>query len=92
MALRINPLGSAALQNDGQILPVILQCRTPQGTNPKGHWGPNYFFIKSTILPKREFFLFDCHQLVIVWEPQSMPSPGSVGLSLGRVFPGSTAP
>ena len=37
MALRIGLLRSSALQNDGRIKPVILQCRTPQGTNPKGH-------------------------------------------------------
>ena len=43
MALRIGLLGSSALQNDGHIKPVILQCRTPQETNPKGHRGPKYF-------------------------------------------------
>ena len=47
MALRIGLLRSSALQNDGFDAPVILQCRTPQGTNPKGHWGPHYFFIQS---------------------------------------------
>ena len=31
----------------GHIKPVMLQCRTPQETNPKGHWGPNCFLIKS---------------------------------------------
>ena len=46
MALRIGLLRSSALQNDGQDAPVILRCRTLQETNPKGHWGPNYFFIK----------------------------------------------
>jgi hypothetical protein len=45
MALRIGLPGSSALQNDGLDVPVILQCRTPQETNPKGHWGPNYFLI-----------------------------------------------
>ena len=50
MALRIGLLRSSALQNDGRITPVILQCRTPQETNPKGHWGPIYFFIKSLFL------------------------------------------
>ena len=50
MALRIGLPGSSALQNDGHIMPVILQCRTPQETNPKGHWGPNCFFIKSLFL------------------------------------------
>ncbi len=46
MALRIGLLTSSALQNDGRIKPVILRCRTPQETNPKGHWGPNYFLRK----------------------------------------------
>ena len=41
MALRIGPLKSSALQNDGLVAPVILQCRTPQENNPKGRWGPN---------------------------------------------------
>ena len=50
MALRIGLPGSSALQNDGHIVPVILQCRTPQETNPKGQWGPNYFLIKSNVL------------------------------------------
>ena len=50
MALRIGLLTSSALQNDGPIMPVMLQCRIPQETNPKGHWGPNYFFIKSLCL------------------------------------------
>jgi hypothetical protein len=40
MALRIGLLESSALQNDGHDVPVILQCRTPQETNPKGNWGP----------------------------------------------------
>ena len=39
MALRIGLLSRSALQNDGRIKPVILQCRTPQETHPKGHWG-----------------------------------------------------
>ena len=47
MDLRIGLLRSSALQNDGRIKPVILQCRTPGKTNPEGHWGPNDFFIKS---------------------------------------------
>ena len=38
MAFRIVLLTSSALQNDGLDVPVILQCRTPQETNPKGHW------------------------------------------------------
>ncbi len=50
MALRIGLLKSSALQNDGLDAPVILQCRTPQETNPKGHWGPHYFFIQSLCL------------------------------------------
>jgi hypothetical protein len=47
MALRIGLLGSSALQNDGHIKPVILQCRTPQETNPKGHWESTCLLIKS---------------------------------------------
>jgi hypothetical protein len=27
--------------------PAILQCRTPQETNPEGHWRPNYFLRNS---------------------------------------------
>ena len=50
MALRIGLLRSSALQNDGHIKPVILQCRTPRGTNLKGHWVPNYFLRKSLFL------------------------------------------
>jgi hypothetical protein len=50
MALRIGLLMSSALQHDGLDAPVILQCRPPQGSNPQGHWGPNYFFIKSLLL------------------------------------------
>ena len=50
MALGIGLLRSSALQNDGHDVPVILQCRTPRETNPKGHWGPNYFFVKSVFL------------------------------------------
>jgi hypothetical protein len=49
MALRIGLLRSSALQNDGLDVPLILQCRTPQETNPKGHWGPNYFLRNSPI-------------------------------------------
>ena len=44
MALRIGLLGSSALQNDGLDAPDILQCRTPQETNPKGHWGAKLLF------------------------------------------------
>ena len=51
MALRIGLLGSSALHNDGLDVPVILQCRTPQETNPKGHWGPNCVLIKSLFFP-----------------------------------------
>ncbi len=47
MALRIGLPGSSALQNDGHIVPVTLQCQTPRETNPKSHWGPNYFLGKS---------------------------------------------
>ena len=50
MALRIGLLGRSAPQNDGLDAPVILQCRTPQETNPKGHRGPNLFFIRSLCL------------------------------------------
>ena len=39
MALSISPPVSSALQNDGLDVPVILQCRIPRSTNPKGHWG-----------------------------------------------------
>jgi hypothetical protein len=35
---------------EGALKPVILQCRTPHETNPKGHWGPHYFFIQSLFL------------------------------------------
>jgi hypothetical protein len=48
MALRIGLPGSPALQNDGLDMPVILQCRTPQETNPKGNGGPIYFLGKIT--------------------------------------------
>ena len=47
MALRLGLLRSSALQNDGRIEPVMLQRRSPQETKPKGHWGPNCFFINS---------------------------------------------
>jgi hypothetical protein len=47
MALRIGLLRSSALQDDGLDVPVILQCRTPQEANPKGHWGPTYFLRTS---------------------------------------------
>ncbi len=47
VAMRISLPGNSALQNDGHIKPVILQCRIPWETNPKCHWGPNYFSIKS---------------------------------------------
>ena len=56
MALRIGLLRSSALQNAGLDAPVILQRRTLQGTNPKGHWGPNMFFIESWFLRP------PCHQ------------------------------
>ena len=38
MALRIGLPGSSALKNDRHIKPVSLKSRTPQETNPKGHW------------------------------------------------------
>jgi len=44
MALRIGLPRSSALQNDGLDVPVILQCRTPRETNPKGHWGAKILF------------------------------------------------
>ena len=50
MALRIGLLRSSELENDGHIKPVILQCRTPQETTPKSHWGPNRFLRKSLFL------------------------------------------
>ena len=50
MALRIGLPGSSAMQNDEHIKPVILQSRTRRETNPKGHWGPNYFLRKSLCL------------------------------------------
>ena len=49
MALKIGLLRSSALQNDGHIKPVILQFRTPQETNPNGHWGAKLFFHKILI-------------------------------------------
>ena len=39
LPLWIGLLKSSALQNYGLDAPVILQCRTPQETNPKGHGG-----------------------------------------------------
>jgi hypothetical protein len=33
-----------ALQTDGRDVHVILQCRTPRDTNPKGHWRQIVFF------------------------------------------------
>ena len=51
MALRIGLLRSSALQHEGLDAPVILQCRTPQETNPKGNCGPNcVFFLLVPIL------------------------------------------
>ena len=50
MALWIGLLRISALQNDGLDAPVILQHRTPTETNPKGHWGPNCYFIKLLFL------------------------------------------
>jgi hypothetical protein len=50
MALRIGLPVSSALRHDGHMEPVILQCRTPQETNPKADWTPNYFLITSLFL------------------------------------------
>jgi hypothetical protein len=47
MSLRTGLPGSSALQIDEHIKPVILQCRTPQKTNPKDHLVPNYVLIQS---------------------------------------------
>ncbi len=49
MALRIGLLTTSALQNDGLDVPVILQCRTPQETDPKGQWGANLIFDKILV-------------------------------------------
>ena len=48
MALRIGLPGSSAMQNDGHIKPVMLQCRTPRDTNPKGHWGAKLLLEKTS--------------------------------------------
>ncbi len=45
MAVRIGLLRSSALQNGGLDVSLILQCRTSQETNPKRHWGSNYFLL-----------------------------------------------
>ena len=50
MGLRIGLLGSSALQNDGPITPIILQCRTPQETNPEGRWGVKLLFDKILVV------------------------------------------
>jgi hypothetical protein len=49
MTLRIGLLARSALQNDWHIKPVILQSRTPQESNPKGHLGPNCFLRNSSL-------------------------------------------
>ncbi len=47
MALRIGLLRRSALQNDGRIKPVILQCRNPQETV---HLGATLVFIHSLFM------------------------------------------
>ena len=55
-----------------EVLVPILQGRTPQETNPKGHWGPHYFLIKSL------FLLPPCTQS---WYTQSVIArPGALAL------------
>jgi hypothetical protein len=49
MALRIRRLKRSALQNGGLDVPVLLQCRTLQETNPKGHWGSKLLFHKIRV-------------------------------------------
>jgi hypothetical protein len=51
-----------------------LQCRTPRETNPKGHWGPNSFLIKS-------LFFFIPGGPGMSWVPQD--SILADGLNLG---------
>jgi hypothetical protein len=58
MGLRIGVPGSSALQNDGLDVPVILQCRTPRETNPKGHWGPKYCLGKALFVVPHVVLLF----------------------------------
>ena len=67
MALRIALLRSSALQNDGLEAPVILQRWTPQESNIKGHWGPNYFFKKTLCLlpPCTQFWYTQSYDLWI---------------------------
>ena len=62
MALKIGLLRSSALQNDKLDAPVMLQCRTPQETNPKGFWGAKLLFHKNLVFP------FPCTQS---WYTQS---------------------
>ena len=57
MALRIGFPGGLALQNDGLDVPLIVQCRTPRETNPKGHRGPNHFFVKVLVFAKMYWIL-----------------------------------
>ena len=45
--LRIGRAGSTGVEESDQMVPVILQCRTPRETNPKGLLGPNNVSIKS---------------------------------------------
>ena len=49
MALRIGLNGFKVIWPQWLDVPVILQCRTPQETNPKGHWEPNYFLGKIIV-------------------------------------------
>ncbi len=50
MPRRVGLRESSALQHQTRIYSVIFEYQTPQETNPKGHWGPNYFFKKSWFL------------------------------------------
>ncbi len=82
MTLRIGLLRISALQNDVQDVPVILQCRTPQETNPKGHWGPKYLLIK---------WLFLCPPCIVFqFGAGRTDRPGRDGPAgrVGRVGPG----
>jgi hypothetical protein len=44
---RIGLPGSSALQNDGLIVPAILQCRNHWETNPNNQWEPTKVLRKS---------------------------------------------
>ena len=95
MALRIGLLRSSALQNDGRIVPVILQCRTPHETNPKGHWGPNYFFIKSSfffsmypvlVYPVLRLLEIYWEAMESYWEGVGTPLGEHVGSDMAALF------